>query len=234
MPAHPATAGRKAGPVCPRLPWGSKKCFPGGASENGPRFNRHQGTGRLFPAVFRKNVTAGAPFFYHAPFCCQVKMGRGSSGRRSGPPHRSASRQVRSGFLIFTKPAEKRRALSVICSPGCQLSGWQGWRLCPALRARTDIRVPLELKLRHVDGTPRAYGHTQCSQMEPPVRARHSARVRTYAYSVKNYGEACRQFPRSEPFSSGCFRGFALHAGAIKKPASGRMFRDAGWEKSVL
>lgn len=193
MPAHPATAGRKAGPVCPRLPWGGKKCFPGGASENGPRFNRHQGTGRLFPAVFRKNVTAGAPFFYHAPFCCQVKMGRGSSGRRSGPPHRSASRQVRSGFLIFTKPAEKRRALSVICSPGCQLSGWQGWRLCPALRARTDTRI-----------------------------------------LCKNYGEACRQYPRSEPFSSGCFRGFALHAGAIKKPASGRMFRDAGWEKSVL
>lgn len=156
----PAIAGGKAGTVCPRLPWGGKKCFPGGASENGPRFHRHQGTGRLFPAVFRKNVTAGAPFFYHAPFCCQVKMGRGSSGRRSGPPHRSASRQVRSGFLIFTKPAEKRRALSVICSPGCQLSGWQGWRLCPALRARTDTRRAGGLRPDTLYGTPRAYGHT--------------------------------------------------------------------------
>ena len=85
-----------------------------------------------------------------------------------------------------------------------------------------------------VSGTPRAYGHTVSSKVRGYLLNRHSARVRTYAYSVKNYGEACRQFPRSEPFSSGCFRGFALHAGAIKKPAPGRMFRDAGWEKSVL
>ena len=136
----PPRAGR---PVrCARVFRGAaKNVFPAGHQKMARASIVIRGTGRLFPAVFRKNVTAGAPFFYHAPFCCQVKMGRGSSGRRSGPPRRSASLQVRSGFLIFTKPAEKRRALSVICSPGCQLSGWQGWRLCPALRARTDTRI---------------------------------------------------------------------------------------------
>lgn len=141
MPAHPAAAGRKAGPVCPRLPWGVKKCFPGGASENGPRFHCHQGNRKAVSGCIPEKRHCRGAVFLSCPVLLPGKMGRGSSGRRSGPPRRSASLQVRSGFLIFTKPAEKRRALSVICSPGCQLSGWQGWRLCPALRARTDTRI---------------------------------------------------------------------------------------------
>lgn len=214
MPAHPATAGRKAGPVCPRLPWGSKKCFPGGASENGPRFNRHQGTGRLFPAVFRKNVTAGAPFFLSCPVLLPSKNGQGEFR----PAFRSPTPQcVPSGaqrFPDFHKACRKKTGPVCYLQPGLSVIRMAG--------------------MAFVSGTPRAYGHTVSSKVRGYLLNRYSARVRTHAYSVKNYGEACRQFPRSEPFSSGCFRGFALHAGAIKKPAPGRMFRDAGWEKSVL
>lgn len=214
MPAHPATAGRKAGTVCPRLPWGGKKCFPGGASENGPRFHRHQGNRKAVSGCIPEKRHCRGAVFLSCPVLLPGKNGQGEFR----PAFRSPTPQcVPSGaqrFPDFHKACRKKTGPVCYLQPGLSVIRMAG--------------------MAFVSGTPRAYGHTVEPFRHGDFGRRHSARVRTHAYSVKNYGEACRQFPRSEPFSSGCFRGFALHAGAIKKPASGRMFRDAGWEKSVL
>lgn len=70
MPAHPATAGRKAGTV--RVFRGAaKNVFPAGHQKMARASTVIRGTGRLFQAVFRKNVIAGAPFFIMPRFAAR-------------------------------------------------------------------------------------------------------------------------------------------------------------------
>lgn len=141
MPAHLATAGRKAGPVCPRLPWGRKKCFPGGASENGPRFHRHQRNRKAVSGCIPEKRHCRGAVFLSCPVLLLGKNGQGEFR----PAFRFPTPQcVPSGaqrFPDFHKACRKKTGPVCYLQPGLSVIRMAG--------------------MAFVSGTPRAYGHTQ-------------------------------------------------------------------------